>query len=140
MQGDAIMAYSTKVFRVEHSESKVGPFISMGYATDHPLHPYLYEIVQQEALPSPLNDGIDLPYAFVCGASSLDTLKKWFWSPSILMDKFLAELKKAGFVLRQYEVHPRHCRSGRSGLQVFFDQYEASLVKELEIESLFERP
>lgn len=125
------------VFRVEHQESGIGPFMSFGPFHEHPMHPYLLEISGKAELPGPSEEGFDLPYAFFCGAPSLATLKKWFGFQSPEFQGFKEALKEAGFVLREYLVADEDSVVAPSGLQVFFDKDEAILVKEEAVDQLF---
>lgn len=111
-----------RVFRVEHRKTRIGPF--------HTPDPYLQELACRASkiadLPSPHDDGLGLasiPWTFVFGSPSLDTLKRWV----LLDDAFdnnkaiVRELIMRDFVLVEYSVEEGNYRSGISGLQVAFD-------------------
>ncbi len=114
-----------QIFRVEHKETRVGPFQSDYAVIQHIdfIDKLCNEIVDH--LPLPSDDGIslkDLPHSYVFGCQNLETLKKWVLIKGDHREskRNIRKLKALGFILSEYNVEKDY-KVGSSGIQVVFD-------------------
>lgn len=130
-----------QVFRVEHKETKCGPFQTLSAFTQE----LATKTSRNQNLVSPGNDGLPLghmPYGFVFGCLDLESLREWF-----LLGESAAEnaqigrtLAKMGFVLAEYLVEYGDYRVSKSRIQVAFDALiceEEGLVQYHDLLELF---
>lgn len=115
------------VWRVEHANNDVGPYVNIGYFGSGSLA-YQVCLSLRDAHstctchPPPSTDpGIDRPpfYEEICGFDSREKLDKWFHG-------FRGKLKAAGFVVNKYEVPEDAVVVGER--QVIFDSDYAEFV------------
>lgn len=108
-------------FRIEHRTTRVGPFQTPGELTQS----LAKQALEKPGLLSPFEDGLglaDIPWAFVFGCPSLDTMREWVLSGDRHQDKrVLKKLEAQGFLLMEYRVPAGDYRMGRSGKQLAFD-------------------
>ncbi len=109
-------------FRVEHPQTGRGPFQS-----DHDISTLLARKVDaMPELPPPGRDGLGLghlPWAFVFGCPSLETLKRWILvgDDAAENESIVRRLRRRGFVLAEYLVEQENLRMGYSRQQLAFD-------------------
>lgn len=110
-----------QAFRIEHRKTGLGPFQTPGELTQS----LAKQATENPNLRSPFEDGIglsDIPWAFVFGCPSLDTMREWVLSGSPHQDRrVLKKLGAQGFVLTEYRVPEGDYRMGTSGKQLAFD-------------------
>lgn len=111
-----------EAFRIEHRVTHIGPFQTPD--------PYLQELATKAGsvsyLKNPYDDGLGLawiPWTFVFGSPSLDTLKRWVFLGGTFdsNEAIVRELKARDFVVAEYLVEEGSFRSSFSGLQLAFD-------------------
>ena len=111
-----------QIFRVEHRDTRVGPF-----QTDSPFTQALAARAnQRQQLKLPQDDGLlmgNLPFYFVFGCPSLDSLKAWILAGDVPAENrpVTEALAVEGFVVAEFLVEAEDYRMGVSGLQVAFD-------------------
>lgn len=118
------------VFRVEHCDSKLGPFHKASWDGRNGIGLDIRKHAEYNRMPCPDTDKL---YSFEKGAVfAFPTIEAYmsFWEWSTLED-----LKTLGFVLREYVVSTRHCLVGESGWQVV---YPARLAREVRTYDLLE--
>ena len=102
------------VYRVEHKETRNGPF-----QTPHPFTQKLAAKVNPKAWPFPSNDGFLLqaiPFSYVFGCPSIQLLKSLFTFSSDKQEhkRTLKALKQLGFQVGEFKVRETSCKVGRS--------------------------
>lgn len=115
-----------QVYRVEHKETKVGPF----QTNDHFTQQLARRATLNPLLRSPFYDGISmasLPYWYVFGCLDLPSLKRWMYQGESIQENeyILQKLKARGFRLAEYLVESERVTVGVSRLQVAFDAEES---------------
>lgn len=120
-----------KVYRVEHSESKQGPYTSINqdlcdrhnkYTTSHPTAGRLSIRIQQH-----YSKDFCLPCGFsdvLCGFDSMSNLGNWFRG-------FRGNLKSRGFIIAVYTLDPIY--TATDGRQVIFDRSKALLIEKRDV-------
>lgn len=123
------------VFRVEHARTGTGPFQTLGEHTQA----LAARANALPHLPSPDADGLEnLPWAWVFGAPSVDSLKAWLMcfptqDANVAM---VRELHAQGFVLATFVADEGRFRMGKSGLQLAFDRFDCKVEGLMELSSL----
>lgn len=115
-----------QVFRVEHTTTRQGPFQTMDEFTQE----LVAKVEENPRLKFPGDDGLPLgniPWCFVFGCLSLETLKQWFLLGKTLADneRIVYALKEKGFQLVEYLVDEGDYAVSTSGVQVAFSTSEA---------------
>lgn len=104
-----------QVFRVQHKDTKVGPF-----QTDNEFTQYLAEHTRG---PEPDRDGLALwtiPWSYVFGCLSIEDLKQWFVVKDISIKQVCTNLDALGFRVVEYLVEDGKYKIGKSRNQVAF--------------------
>ncbi len=125
------------VYRIEHREQQLGPFnaerCDMDIAQRRRMAKFNYEFhrMMEGSHPMPDDDAIKLvtydsmTWVFAC--PTLETIFHWF-------EKFLDIFKYCDFVLRTFEISDEsQYKTGKSGTQVAFNRYRATMVEEWEL-------
>lgn len=113
-----------EVYRVEHTDTGIGP-----YQTNDTYTQSLAEKLNEKShLKRPFDDGIlmsDVPFFYVFGCTSIDSLKDWFLLGNNPEDNYtiVENLKNKGFRIAQFIVEPDYYEVGNSGMQVVFDSH-----------------
>ena len=115
-----------QIFRVEHATTRQGPF----QTNDEFTQQLASRTADSPLLKSPPEDGLPLgniPWCFVFGCLSLETLKQWFLLGNGAVDNehIIGTLKSKGFHLVEYLVEAGDYIVSNSGIQVAFSTSEA---------------
>ena len=116
-----------QVFRVEHCDTRIGPF-----QTDDEFTQFLAENTNG---PTPNEDGIPfsiIPWYYKFGCIDIKTLCEWFKIETMSYKNVLRRLNDLGFVVREYLVEDDCYMIGKSKKQVAFDAdlcYQENLVE-----------
>lgn len=105
-----------QVFRVQHKETKVGPFQTDNDFTQH--------LAEHTKGPEPDRDGLSLwtiPRSYVFGCLSIESLKRWFAFKDVSIEQVCVELDVLGFRVVEYIVEDGKYKIGKSQKQVAFD-------------------
>lgn len=104
-----------QIFRVQHKETKVGPFQTDNDFTQH--------LAEHTNGPIPYHDGLDLgfiPWTYVFGCLSVESLKQWFTIGDIAIEDVCDQLESLGFCVVEYLVEDGDYIIGDSRKQVTF--------------------
>ena len=115
------------VYRVEHRDSKNGPWTHNGWHIATANFPY--KDFWHGALPSPYGDSMSPPgfqQKNLCGVESLEKLVRWFPSTT------RRAMHERGFVLRVFEVK----KPAMGRWQVAFSRKKAELLGELPLRGM----
>lgn len=112
-----------EVFRIEHKESRIGPF--QQEKIDRFIAYMIRKAGRQRHLKAPIEDGIylsHLPWTYVFGAPSIPKLKEWVFFGRRRDDnrRIVKALKKRDFTLAEYLVADGDYMPGQSGNQLLF--------------------
>lgn len=125
-----------RVYRVEHKESKNGPFTAGGdialflnkvFSTQLDTHPPIFSDIGRLAT--------DTPWAMVCGCQNMSTLRDWFNYPAVV-----SALIAHGYVIRAFDMEDDSLiYYGKSGRQLMFMREDAIAVTEMPVSRLLKK-
>ena len=113
-----------EVYRIEHKETKLGPFQTEGDYTQSLAR----KAGSVRYLRDPLDDGFYiLPRGYIFGCDSLNLLKRWVFLGASFDEnaEIVHRLDNLGFALAEYIVDRANCRTGRTGVQLMFNATQA---------------
>lgn len=105
-----------QIFRVQHKETKIGPF--------QPDNDFTQYLAKHTNGPESERDGLGLwtiPWSYVFGCLSIESLKQWFAFKDVSIEQVCAELDALGFRVVEYLVDDGDYIIGRSRKQVAFN-------------------
>lgn len=105
-----------QIFRVQHKETKIGPFQTDNDFTQH--------LAQHTNGPYPDRDGLSLgfiPWSYVFGCLSIESLKQWFMIGDIAIEDVCDQLEALDFCVIEYLVDDGDYIIGDSRKQVAFN-------------------
>lgn len=110
-----------QVFRIEHTETCVGPF----QTNDEFTQELAVKAASRPTLKLPGDDGLPLghlPYCFVFGCRDFETLKDWFFlgNNNAENEHIVRTLKQKGFQLAEFLVEEEDYWMSDSGVQLAF--------------------